>query len=129
MAGSNGAMFPVRGAEPGIKVVCLTATGTDGNDLTIVEGTGITSVARTGEGKYTVTFNNFGTKILFAHGVVATAVDAVGKNVEVKTITLAGTGTILIETWTRATDTTAAAQADVVATETLRMIFVFGTQD
>ena len=122
---TNGARFPVRGATPGFLLVGCTATGTDGNDCTITEGKGFTSIVRTGEGKYTVTLNQYGQKLIGHVCTLDTAVDAVGRDVEVKTVTLGGTGTILIETWTRATDTTAAAQGDVVTGETLRLNFFF----
>ena len=129
MAGINGARFPVRGATPDVMVVACSATGTNGADCTITEGTGITSIARSDEGEYTVTFNNYGNKLLFACGTVETAVDAIGRDCEIKTVTLAGTGTALIETWTRATDAVAAAKGDVVVDEVLRLLFVFGQQD
>lgn len=129
MAGNNGARFPVRGATPDVMVVACSATGTDGADCTITEGTGITSIARSDEGEYTVTFNNYGNTLLFASGTVETAVDAIGRDCEIKTVTLAGTGTALIETWIRATEAVAAAKGDVVTGETLRLMFVFGQQD
>lgn len=129
MAGIKGAKFPVRGATPDLFIVACSATGTNGGNCTVTEGTGITSIVRTNEGKYTVTFNNFGNSLIYPCGSVDTAVDAIGMDCEIKTVTLAGgTGTALIETWTRATEAVAAAQADVVAGQTLRLCFIFSMQ-
>lgn len=125
MSGINGASFPVRAATPDMIIVSCVATGTNDADCTVTEGKGITSIARTAEGKYTVTLNNWGDTLLFHSCRLDTAVDAVGCDVEVKTVTLGGTGTILIETWTKATATVNAAQADVVAGQTLRLCFAF----
>lgn len=65
----------------------------------------------------------------FAKETAKSVVDAIGMDCEIKTVTLAGgTGTALIETWTRATEAVAAAQADVVAGQTLRLCFIFSMQ-